>query len=212
MATTLTTPADVISVLKDHGFDDYSDNQLLVIINEVQNDVCALEPWPFLEAVYTAATTAGFNNVGLPATTSAVLHMINTTTGDVIVPMRWDQIDKNYPNYLTQQGAPQFYYFQGEVAFWYPIPDTTYNMYGGVQLQPTQLTATSDAFTWPTRHLWVIVLGCLVHLYQMEDDANMSQYYQAAFDGRLTRAREDIWKLQYDRPDMIGDIMGDYWF
>lgn len=212
MAGTLVLPSDVISVLKDHGFDDYTDPQFLVILNAVQNDLCALEPWPLLEAPFTFPTVAASNVLTLPANFGAMLHLVNTTTGYALIPERWDVIEKNYPNYLAQQAAPQYYYFKGELAFMYPVPDGVYALQGGIQTLPTQLTAVSDAFTWPSRHLWVIVYGSLVKLFNLEDDLNMANFYQAAYDNQLTRAREDLWKRQYDRFDRIYDVTDDTWY
>lgn len=212
MAGTLVLPSDVISVLKDHGFDDYTDPQFLVILNEVQNDVCTLEPWPLLELPFTFNTVAGSNVLTLPTNFSAFLQLVNITTGYALVPERWDVIEKGYANYLTQQSAPQYYYFKGESAFMYPVPDSVYALQGGIQITPVQLVLTSDVFTWPTRHLWVIVFGALVKLFQMESDEQRAQFYQAAYDSRLTRAREDLWKRQYDRHDRIYDVMDDTWY
>src|SRR5882724_10759359 len=176
MAGTLVLPSDVISVLKDHGFDDYDDTRFLVVINEVQNDVCALEPWPLLEQAFTFNTVAASNVLTLPANFSALLHLVNTTVGYALIPERWDVIEKNYPNYLTQSATPQWYYFKGESCFLYPVPDSVYALQGGIQVIPTQLVAVSDAFIWPTRHLWVIVYGALVKLFEMEDDDNAANF------------------------------------
>lgn len=198
--------ADIIDELDDHGFEDTSTDRKLVAINDTVTDFCSREPWPFLEGNLALAFTGSAYPSNWPADFSKVLSIIDTSTGTTLTPERAEVIRRSYATSLATVGAPSLYYFKAARANFLPVPASGYASLDMDYLRSHPvLTETSleAAILIPARHHRVITLGSLYKLYAMEDDPELSALFEEQYENKISRLREDLSRLQYDRPDRI---------
>lgn len=209
-----------------YGFDDFEDEQKLLLLNEAYLDIVTREPWPFMEKViqFTApiGTTKITNNAVLTIDNvpnvaitdlNSVLSFTDMSNDVVLQAERGDVVEKNYKiNSLTSY--PEIYYFVGEDIFVYPAVDgsTVYRLY----YIRTPQTATdtgqntdSNVFLIPPRHHSIIVYGALVKAFLVNDDPQAAAF-QNMFEQRYQQMRNDAWMQQYDRTDRIHVLTDSY--
>ena len=207
--------SEIISELNDHGFEDTTTPRKESVINDTIADVCAREPWPFLEKNITL-TFAGSSETASnwPADFAKALSLVNPSTGQTIQYERREVVRKQYASTLTQAGVPFVYSFLGGQARFYPLAgssDTISMDYICSHPEVTSSTVESGILI-PARHHRILVVGSLVKLYAMEDDPELSALFQEQFEDRLFKMREDLMRLQYDRPDRIFVLDNDDFF
>jgi hypothetical protein len=198
--------ADLIDELNEHGFEDTVTERKVAVLYDTIADICAREPWPFLEKNITL-TFNGTNPYASnwPADFSKGLAITRAADGRTIQWERRETIKKRYANTLTQVGIPEWYYFLGGRAQFLPIPSAgeTLDM-DYIATHPTITVDTEEAeILIPARHHRVIAVGALYKLYMLEDDPELAQVFRAEYEARLQTMREDLSRLQYDRPDRI---------
>lgn len=200
--------SDVLDELDDHGFSDTAQERKLSVVNDTIQDICAREPWPFLEASAAITLSAGDEAPTLPARFRAAIGLIIPSQGVVMTPERLDTIAKTYPNSLASTGLPYFYYFVGSELRVLPVPGTDYAaMLFYLQDHPeVDENTLGTELLIPSRHHRAIVLGSVTKLYAMEDDPELSALFNQQYEERLARMESDSWKRQYDRPDRVVDI------
>lgn len=198
----------MITEIRDHGFDDLTDTRILSFLNDTYFDVCAREPWPFLEK-QSALTVNASGVVTSPTDISKIISIVNTTENmPKLLPWRLDTFTKAYGARLTEAGDPYIYYFLGETLNVWPIPSSATLTARYIRV-PAALTVTPDSSPiLPARHHRVIVLGSLVKCMNMEDDAENAAVFTNLFEQRLMQMRNDLWMQQYDRTDTIQDLDG----
>jgi len=212
-----------------YGFEDFEDNQKLLLLNEAYLDIVTREPWPFLEKVVEFKVPDGVtritidnafkvrnsnntldnslsNPILIPFTeykVNSVLSFMDVTNDLIMLPERADVVEKNY-RWQNDSNTPYVYYFVGEDLFMYPETrsTTTYRLYF-LQL-PVATTETLDTagFLVPARHHSVIVYGALVKAFLVNDDPQAA-IFQNAFESRYQQMRNDVWMQQYDRTDRV---------
>ena len=107
--------SDIFTQIQDHGFTDLTNPQLFFMLNDVIQDFCSLEPWPFLEKTVTTTFTVS-SAIQFAATTDIkqVLMLNNTTTLVNIIPERADTVLKTYGVYSPNLvGTPTLYFTDG---------------------------------------------------------------------------------------------------
>ena len=206
--------SDMYKEFSLYGFDDLTDSQKLLLLNESYFDIVTREPWPFLESLVTltvpAATSKVTNNSfsGSPTDVNSVLSLVDVTNNIVVVPERTDVVQKNY--FLDKAVAfPDRYYFVGDDLYLYPATSasTKYNLF--YTRIPTEAITTSDTFMIPSRHHSVIIYGALVKAYLVNDDPQAAMF-QNMFESRYQQMRNDVWMNQYDRTDRIHVLTDSY--
>lgn len=209
--------SDVFTDVRAHGFSDLIDSTLFGFLNYCYQDVNTREAWPYLEKLATgtfvASTSQQFSSI---TDIKQVLSLIDTTLDYAIEPMRSDILFKEYPTLLGTNGNPLFYYMpqvnptapNGWQVNLVPSPaaDTYQLRYLYI---PPVLIATTDTFVLPERFHRLLVLGTLKQCYRLEDDKDYALDVEREYELGIQNMREDLWARQYDRPDTIGDIMGD---
>lgn len=202
----MSSVAALISDLDDHGFEDTDADRKVAVINDTIADICSREPWPFLESV--ASVTCNSQAPALPSDFRASLAVIIPSNGVVLQPERLDTIVKRYPNALTSQGTPAYYYFIGSQINLVPVPDQSYvaQLYY-LRTHPfvTQSSGETDILI-PARHHRAIVLGTLARLYAMEDDPDLATVFNQLYEQRLVTMQADLWQRQFDRTDRVVDL------
>jgi hypothetical protein len=198
--------SEMLSEMRDHGFDDLTDTRLLSFINDTYYDVATREPWPFLEVQATPTVNASTGQVTSPTDIKQVLKLVDTVHGTRLEPIRGDDFIQINADRLTTTGQPLGYYFVGSALYLYPIP--TSGTFKLLYLKaPAALTVSPDSSPiLPTVHHRLIVLGALVKCYMLEDDAENAAVFTNMFEQRLQQMRNDLWMHQYDRPDTIFDV------
>lgn len=201
---------DMLDELSDHGFEDTGVPRKLAMLNDTVADISSREPWPFLEATVdlnfdgTSPVPSNF-----PADFRAALVLVRSDTGQALEWKRADVMYREHGSEMTKSGDPLYFYFIGkELRVWQaPSASTGLVHMPYIRTHPTLLQSdTEDAILIPPQHHRVIVLGTLYKLYDMEDDFDLAQRFQAEYEARLATMRSELWVSQYDRPDRIYDI------
>lgn len=209
------TPAEIITDIKNHGFNDQTDATLYGLINDAVWDIDSREIWPYLDTstVLTWAANSA-TATGFPAQFSKVLSLINTSTGVVLQPEAFDVIRKNFPTALTETGEPTRYYFIGDTLYVYPVPATDTSLTLAYVQWQTEITAvtTEAQILLPSRHHRIIVLKVLSDLYAQEDDLETASFFTNKFNERLVMMTYDIFMKQFDRPGRVYSVdYEDFW-
>ena len=206
---------DWIDEINDHGFTDTSVTRKVAILNDTLWDICSREAWPFLEK----SATLNFDGTG-PAPTNQpsdfrqALSLVISTGNDASVagqpldPERWDVMERRYGQLLNQAGTPCAYYFVGNQLriFYVPGSDVTLRLdYIANQPELTSASVETDILL-PPQHHRAVVLGALYKLYDMDDDFDIGASFQAQYEDRILKMRNQLWTRQYDRPDRIYGI------
>lgn len=208
--------SEILSELDDHGFNDTAVARKMSILNSVYWKVCSLKPWRFLEKSinlnFAGGSMVASNN---PSTVRAVMKAWNvgaTMGGRRIRPWRTDDFYETFASNLTLAGTPYLYFIEGDgqggynVNF-YPVPPSGSGLVTMRYLQrPAELLSTdleAAIVIPPQHHRDVLVNGCLVRLYAMEDDPELSQYFKSLYDEAVQDMDNDLWVVQYDQPDFI---------
>jgi hypothetical protein len=196
----------MIDEFNDHGFTDTSVTRKVALINDTIWDICSREPWPFLEKKLTL-TFDGINAVpsNLPSDFRAAVSLIRTDTGAALDPQRYDVMKRKYGTLLNQVGDPLAYYFlRGQLNVYYiPGSGTTLDLeYLAFHAKLTSSSVETDILL-PAQHHRAVVLGTLYKLYDMDDDFDIGASFQAQFEDRVVKMRNELWTQQYDRPDRI---------
>lgn len=200
--------SEMISLIREHGFDDLSDFRILGFINTAYHDVCTREPWPFLEQTASPTIDATTGRVTSPTDIGKVLGFEDTAHGRGLEPVRLDEFTRAYGSKLTLAGDPHSYFFVGANVYVYPIPAS-----GSFVLQylrvPPDLTFSPDTTPiLPSQHHEVLVYGALARAYFMEDDPENKLGAIQDFEDAISKMRNDLWTRQFDRTDTIQDLDG----
>ena len=206
------TVQQIIDELASYGFEDIADAEKVRIINDVIQDVCSRDPWPFLATETTAATVDSAGKVGGITDLGSILFIVDTTSGMALRWMRWDEFTRRFALQLTQAGDPYIYFFKGDDLYVYPI-DTTPTLRIGYQKIPATVVQNDNeaAIAIPARHHWLIVEGCLTKLFAIDDDLENASAHKSMFDERMITMRQDLFKLQWDEADSIR-VFADDWY
>lgn len=202
----MSSVADLIDELNEHGFEDTVTERKVAVLYDTIQDICSREPWPFLEknVTLTFDGTNGYPS-NWPTDFSKVLSIIRPADGRTIQWERRETLRKRYANVLTQAGIPEWYSFLGGRANFLPIPTVSESLdMDYICTHPVIAESSVEAdILIPARHHRVIAVGGLYKLYMLEDDPELAQVFRAEYEARLQVMREDLSRLQYDRPDRI---------
>lgn len=212
----MSSVADIISELDDHGFSDTPTARKVGVLNDTIADVCSREPWPFLEKetdlTFTGSSAAPSN---LPSDFSKVLGLQDNSLGNSLAFERWEVIRKKFGTQVTASGlgdAEYYYFVKGQPRI-YPVPGAATTLHlEYVAFHPTLVQSDIEsAFLIPPRHHRVLVLGSLYKLYSLEDDPELAQVFEQEYEHRISIMREDLIRVQYDSPDHIYVTDMDYY-
>lgn len=200
---------DLLDEINDHGFTDTSVTRKVALINDTVWDICSREPWPFLEGTMLL-TFDGTNPYpsNWPSDFRSVLTVVRTDNGDPLDPERYDVMERKWGNQLSSGGQPVIYYFLGDqMRVWYlPGADTTLRLdYLRQHAALTETSVETDILI-PAQHHRAILLGTLYKLYDMDDDYDIGASFQAQYEDRILKMRNQLWERQYDRPERIYGI------
>lgn len=200
---------DWIDELNDHGFTDTSITRKVALINDTIWDICSREPWPFLEK----SATLNFDGASpvptnQPGDFRAVLSLVRSDTGDPLDPERYDVMQRKYGQTLLQSGQPVAYYFLKNKLNIYFVPSSSQTLtleYLCNHAAVSQSSVEADVLI-PAQHHRAVLLGTLYKLYDMDDDFDIGASFQAQYEDRIDKMRNQLWQVQFDRPDRIYGI------
>lgn len=201
------TVAEIISLIDGHGLTDFSETDKLAAINDALWDISSREPWPFLEkSLALTFNGSSATPTNFPSDFKALLSVVDTQFPRRLYPIRIEDFRSQLGQVSTQAGDPIYYYFLARTPFFWPVPPATKTT---VQLtylaRQTKLNSASAeaAILLPLEHHMAILDGALSRLYFEDDDPELSADRRQAMEARIRDMREEIWKIQYDRPDTI---------
>lgn len=203
------------SAIDDYGFAYVGTTRRVAILNDVVADVCSREPWPFLET----GVTLTFNGssatpTNLPTSLLSVISMVNSTSGQILMPLRQDEFEKVHSSDALDVGTPLAYYFDGSLALkvWQvPSATDTLNM-KYLRFHPTLTSSSAEAdILIPARHHQVVLDGIICKLHRMADAFDSSSSFKQEYEERLVLMRSEIWMRQYDRTDTIQVLDSDFY-
>lgn len=214
---------DMYSEMDLYGFDDFDDDQKLLLLNEAYFDIATREPWPFLEAAIPIVVPSGqtqitnnavvldpnkTNQAGAITDLNSVLSFIDMSNMVTMTPERADTVEKQYV-VADYNGTPSVYYFVGDELKVYPATSSSTNYRLFYTRMPVAVQTASSEFLIPARHHSIIVYGALVKAFLVNDDPQAS-VFQNMFESRYQQMRNDVWMNQYDRTERIHILTDSY--
>lgn len=197
--------SEMVSEVRDHGFDDLTESRILSFLNDTYLDICSREPWPFLEATATLTVSAA-GLVTAPTDIRSILNIYDATNGGKLQPQRLDDISDLYGQNLAESASQaRHYYFIAGALYVYPVPSAV--LKANYIKNPAILTASPDTSPILPVHVHrLLVTGALAKAAVMEDDPDLAAVYTNMFETRLSQARSALWMRQYDQPESIQDM------
>ncbi len=201
----------MIDELEDHGFDDATEERQLSKINTAYWDICAREPWPFLEKTVVLSfdddTGAPTVSDEWPTDFRAAVVLVTTagsSPGTKLKQMRYDDWLIAYGTDTTV-GVPLVYYFIGNTCHFFPQPETTTQITMMYLQQPAAIAAASAEadIVIPAAFHQVIVDGALFKMYAMEDDTDIAPTFETYFERGIQNLHEYCWRKSYDGNDIV---------
>ena len=155
-------------------------------INEAYQEICDLEPWPFLEKTATGAAPL----------TIADLRDISTcvnSTDNVQLehkPRKW--LLEAYGN-LATVGTPQFYYVESlSIVKTYPVKSVAPSLTVYYWNTPADLSLSTDTPVIPSRYHEIIVAGAVRRAYEDMDDPQGQGLINQEWQTTLTAMRHAL--------------------
>jgi hypothetical protein len=210
----------MMDVFVSYGFetdDEMTDDRKIEALNETYWDVCGREDWPFLEAYenFTIDPTTGAITLPSGNDLGAVQAIWFSTSGRVLSPKRFDDLNQDSPQWRATPGTPVFYYFLADDLFVAPIPTADpgdgYITYLRVPAELTSTSVTANILLPKRYHRSVLVVGTLAKLAVMQDDVDMGNAYERLYEKAIALMQDDLFKQQTDRPDYIHVNDPDNW-
>ena len=207
--------SDIFTALDDYGFSDASQQRMLDVINSTYWDVCGMHPWPFLNKVVTltfdgiSASPVNLNG-GSPTLTDlwqpTAMNRSDIPYGNRIKFQRYDDYISRHSD-STTTGPPQIYTTnsQGTLTFW-PIPTSDITIVMEYRCRPAALTAATleAAILLPKEyHYGILVNGAVYKLDAMEDDTDISAWFQVEYQNTVQRMQDWLTRYQYSDVDII---------
>jgi len=206
--------ATMITDLGDHGFTDTGAPTKVRVLQDTIWEIEGMRPWPFLETSIdlTFDGTSGLAT-NWPVQFRAGLKLTNTETGGQLQPIRLDEVDEATGTGIATVGTPRAYYPEAEQLKLWPIPPSgTVVRMRYIRWSPAISSGSAEsAILLPVRHHRVIVLGALIRLYDMEDDPELASRFQGHYEARLEAIVQDLFRKQFDRPEVIHVEDQDSW-
>lgn len=200
------TSAEMLAEIDAHGFEAIDVETKLLALNDAIGDICQLEPWPFLEAV-TDLTYDGTEAVSddWPSNIRAVVSLSPMNSGRELFYVRLDQVDKFYGATVSMVGVPQAYFLQASVVNIVPMPRVSDVIRLRFLQKPEDVTEEEpeDPSIFPKELHMAAVYGALVNLFMHDDDVEMSDKMAERRDTRVSRARDGLWRPNYDAREII---------
>ena len=214
--------SDIITELSNHGFTDTDTATAMRAINSTYWDACGREPWPFLvKSVDLTFNGSASTPANLPSDFHAVIAAqvkgFSTFDGWNDGTVRHERYDNMLTNFLSSGSGvpvdqPRYFYFIGTQLNFYPIPTAATVVTMNYVSTPTDLLSTDleAAIVIPKQwHRSVLVNGALYRLYAMEDDTDLAAGFQNYYEQGLQQMRDWVWKLQYQRGDVVHQVEHD---
>ena len=199
----------MIDEMNDHGFTDTSVTRKVALLNDTVWDICSREPWPFLEkSAILDFDGTNPSPTNFPTDFRSLLSLVRTDNGDPLDPERYDVMERKYGQTLTSVGQPVAYYFLSNKLNIYYVPSSSTTLRMEYLSNHPELTSASveTDFLIPREHHRAVLLGTLYKLYDMDDDYDIGASFQAQYEDRIIKMRNQLWIRQYDRPDRIYGI------
>ncbi len=206
---------DMIDEIDAHGFEDIPVATKVVALNDAIRDICQLEAWPFLETdteLTYDGVTATTTDWPLDTFRAMISMMLNGRIH--LRHLRLDQVDRFFGPRVDIVGPPLVFYFQNREMRLAPIPRSSDTVKMRYLLAPIDLEVgeddgiDGDVILPPELHM-AAVYGALVNLFMHDDDVEMSDKMEKRRDIRIGRARDGIWRPQYDSTELI-EITDEY--
>lgn len=216
----MSTVAEMLTELSDHGFTDTSTARKLAALQDTIWDIESREPWEWLgqtiDLTFSGSSGTASNQ---PTDFRAALNLHDVTNGLRLKRLRLDEFQNMMgasADYTTP-GNPQFYYVEAGLPVVYPIPpsSTVVRMKYvrvSVAISDTGPQSLAAAILLPPRHHRTVVLGALTQLYDMEDDPELAVRFEQRYEQRIASMKADLQKQQYDRAETILVTDPDYDF
>lgn len=166
------TFAELQTDFYESGFAYLNDNGTGAIrakrwLNQSYLEICALEPWPFLETTTTGSAPL------TPTSLRQVITVLDTTNDVKLEHSDYDSLTDLYPD-PTVTGTTLYWYLAGGTTVTIVPPSTTIVLSVTYIKVPTELANASDTPLLPAAYHDIIVLGAWRR--GLLDDSNAGDY------------------------------------
>jgi hypothetical protein len=209
------TVDELLTSMNEFGFEDTDISEKTNALNFAIKNITQRKLWSFLDTVVTltfSGSSATPSNV--PSDLRAVRKMIDNATGRRIRFKRTDDMEEQYGTTLTQSGDPYFYYFEGRTLKVYQVPSATttarlrYARFAG----KVQSGDPESSIIVPPDGHEAVLFRALQHLYDLEDDSELAQRFEAKAENSIALLAETFEVLQTDEAEYIHVVDDDDWY
>jgi hypothetical protein len=208
------TVTELLAEINDHGFEDTLATRKVAAVNWAIKNIAQRKPWPFLEKVMTL-TFSGSNPVptNVPADLRAVMKIMDLSTGRRVRFKRTDDMEESYAMNLLDAGDPFFYYFEGSQLRIWQVPGASQTLrLRYIRTAPTVADGDPEAnIIIPPDYHEAIIFRALFRLYDLEDDPELSQRFEAHYENVLQQMTDALMAQQHDEPEYIHVVDDDDW-
>lgn len=162
-------------------------------INEAYKEVCAEEPWPFLETTATGAAPLAVSSV------DAVLSVVDTTNNNQLKGVDRRTLVAWFTD-LTTTGTADYWYLDDTTIRVYPVSTASLSVrYTQI---PSDRSADADTFLIPTRFQRMIIDRAVIDAYWDNDEAASAKELEGRYQQDLLRMLK-AYSRQLDGPAVI---------
>ena len=164
----------MVAELDEHEFEDLEEATKIRLLNDAYQDICARYRWPFLT---TTDTSLEIDDEGVVEWPDDLSHIKRVYKLDDTSHRNLLDYDRNF---FLEEGLPVFrkHLFNKDIVVVYYVT-------------PEDLE-TGDEPVFPAKYHRLVVIGALVSAYQMTDDLDYAQVFEAKLDKRIARMAADL--------------------
>lgn len=209
------TVDELLSEMNEFGFEDTDVVEKVNALNFAIKNITQRKMWSFLEKVLSL-TFDGSNATpsNAPTDLRAVKKIIDTSTGTRVRFKRTDDMEEGYGSRLTQAGTPYLYYFEARTLKVWQVPSASQTLrLRYVRFAPKVAAGDPEtAIIVPPDGHEAVLFRSLQHLYDLEDDPELAQRFEAKAENSIALLDEAFGLLQDDEPEYIHVVDDDDWY
>lgn len=209
------TVDELLTSMNEFGFEDTDISEKTNALNFAIKNITQRKLWSFLDTVVTLnfdGSSAIPSNV--PSDLRAVRKIMDLSTPRRVRFKRTDDMEEQYGSTLTQSGDPYYYYFEGRTLKVYQVPSATKTLrlrYARFANKVQSGDPESAIIVPPDGHE-AVLFRALQHLYDLEDDSELAQRFEAKAENSIALLAEAFDVLQTDEAEYIHVVDNDDWY
>jgi hypothetical protein len=209
------TPDELLTSLNEFGFEDTDISEKLNALNFAIKNITQRKLWSFLDIVLSLTFDgSSATPTNAPSDLRAVRKIIDTSNGRRVKLHPHRRHGGAVRHDAHDSGDPFFFYFEGRTLKFYQVPSATktlrlrYARFAG----KVQSGDPESAIIVPPDGHEAVLFRALQHLYDLEDDSELAQRFEAKAENSIALLDEAFGVQQDDEPEYIHVVDDDDWY